>query len=371
MSHYTTELRFICEELAGLKESAGGNKVAEVIAAAQPKLFDADIPDWNGQYNNGLEQKIMLHYYTREIGFETAGLFKLKLNQRMKEIMPYYNQLYQSETIKFDPLQNIDNTSTHEGIFDGNIDTTGHKDEVGNTNTKEKFNEHIDDIQRDDEHTAFDETKTFNNNDTTNTTEQDVLTLKDTNTVEHGKTVERDYNGEKETTSQTAGADHWVMASDTPQGTLDNARSEQYLSGVQHSTDNAGTTERTMTGGHTDSEGGTTVSKNTGTDTTDLTRLDDTAHRGTIGIDDDTQRDLLRDRDKDTSSSTNTDFTKDFDTDTTGNTKTDNKDQYTNRNWGKVGNETYSEMLTKYRDTFLNIDMMVIRELENLFMQLW
>lgn len=371
MSQYTTELRFICEELAGLKKSEGEKKVAEIISAARPKLFDADIPDWNGQYNSGLEEKIMLHYYTREIGFETAGLFRLKLNMRMKEIMPYYNQLYQSETIKFDPLQNIDNTSTHEGTFDGNIDTTSHKDDYGTSNTVERFNEHVDDTQTDNEHTSFDETKTFNNNDTTTTDSTDVLTLNDKNTVEHGKTIDREYQGEKETTEQTVGADRWTMASDTPQGTLDGARSEQYLSAVQHSTDTAGTTERTMSGGHIDSEGGETVSKNSGTDTGKLDRVDDTAHRGTVGIDDDTERNLLRDKDKDTESTKTSDYQKDFDVDTTGNKKTDNKDEYTDRNWGKVGNETYSEMLTKYRDTFLNIDMMVIRELDNLFMQLW
>ena len=46
-------------------------------------------------------------------------------------------------------------------------------------------------------------------------------------------------------------------------------------------------------------------------------------------------------------------------------------DEYTNLDIGKIGTETYSEMLEKFRKTFLNIDLMVIRELESLFMQLW
>lgn len=38
---------------------------------------------------------------------------------------------------------------------------------------------------------------------------------------------------------------------------------------------------------------------------------------------------------------------------------------------GKSGGQNYSELLIKYRQTFMNIDMMVIDELEELFMQLW
>ena len=57
---------------------------------------------------------------------------------------------------------------------------------------------------------------------------------------------------------------------------------------------------------------------------------------------------------------------------TDDNTKnTQGTDAYTNKDIGKIGTETYSEMLTKYRDTFLNIDLMVIRELEPLFIGLW
>lgn len=39
--------------------------------------------------------------------------------------------------------------------------------------------------------------------------------------------------------------------------------------------------------------------------------------------------------------------------------------------WGKWGTQTYSEMLKEFRDTFLNIDMDIIKDLEPLFMGLW
>ena len=39
MSKYTTELRFICESLAGLTESQGYDQVNWIIEQAAPKIF--------------------------------------------------------------------------------------------------------------------------------------------------------------------------------------------------------------------------------------------------------------------------------------------------------------------------------------------
>ena len=38
---------------------------------------------------------------------------------------------------------------------------------------------------------------------------------------------------------------------------------------------------------------------------------------------------------------------------------------------GKRGNKTYSQMLTEYRATFLNIDLEIIKAIESLFFGLW
>ena len=43
------------------------------------------------------------------------GLWKLRLDQKLNVIMPYYNQLYTSELIQFNPLYDVDVTRTHEG----------------------------------------------------------------------------------------------------------------------------------------------------------------------------------------------------------------------------------------------------------------
>lgn len=113
MSMYTTELRYICEGYAGLTESAGYNNIENVIKKALPKIFDFDFPIFDEDYRTVIETKIIKHYYTREISEETVGLWKLRLNTKMNEIMPYYNQLYKAWSVDFNPLYDTDITTEH------------------------------------------------------------------------------------------------------------------------------------------------------------------------------------------------------------------------------------------------------------------
>lgn len=119
MSKYTTELRFICEEKAGLKGSVGYDKVAEVIEKARPKIFSFNYPIFDPAYKSVLETKILRHFYTREICAETYGRWKLFLEDKMNLIMPYYNQLYKSALLEFNPFYDVDITTTHNGVIDG------------------------------------------------------------------------------------------------------------------------------------------------------------------------------------------------------------------------------------------------------------
>ena len=55
-----------------------------------------------------LNDKILSYYRWREIGFETVGRFLFELETALKEIMPYYNQLYYSADQDFNPIYNVD-----------------------------------------------------------------------------------------------------------------------------------------------------------------------------------------------------------------------------------------------------------------------
>lgn len=81
-------------------------------------LNDYDIFDET--YRPILNKKIIEHYFVREIGAETAGLFKLYLNRKMREIMPFYNQLYRSQLLEFNPLEDYQKNETIERGLDKN-----------------------------------------------------------------------------------------------------------------------------------------------------------------------------------------------------------------------------------------------------------
>jgi hypothetical protein len=69
-------------------------------------------------FREALNKKIIDHYWNREIGLESASMFRFNLRRKMAEVMPYYNKIYKTELINFDPLSTIDIESK------GNQETT-------------------------------------------------------------------------------------------------------------------------------------------------------------------------------------------------------------------------------------------------------
>lgn len=138
MSKYTTQVRFICETLAGYDVSQGYGNVQEIINQTWDKVFDFDFPIFDEEYRSVLCKKILKHYYTREIGMETVGLWKLRLDTKMNEIMPYFNQLYESAKLEWNPLNDADYTKTHEGEDAGESASDGtHTGTVGDVSHDE------------------------------------------------------------------------------------------------------------------------------------------------------------------------------------------------------------------------------------------
>lgn len=131
MSNYTTEVRYICEVAAGCEESQERDKVHDIITAAIPKIFDFDFPIFAEEHREVLERKILMHYYTREIGLETVGLWKLKLETRLNEIMPHYNVLYNLEFTQYNPLWDVDLTEDKTRTID--TDTSDSENRMGTT----------------------------------------------------------------------------------------------------------------------------------------------------------------------------------------------------------------------------------------------
>ena len=83
---------------------------------------------WN---KDKLARKIVDHYYMRESGLETPGLFKHYAKVIMQEIMEEYLPLIYSASIYYDPLVNVDYTET----FNRTADTTGESNSNSSNNS--------------------------------------------------------------------------------------------------------------------------------------------------------------------------------------------------------------------------------------------
>lgn len=323
MSKYTTELRFVCESLCGYTESQGLSKVEEIIAKSAPLIFDFDYPIFDDDYKIPLEKKIIRHFYLREIGFETLGLWKLKLNDKLNEIMPYFNQLYNSELLKFNPLTDVDVKTTSNTAGKGNSDFS-QSDSKTTTETETKK-----DVFSSAEHSAFDSTKSGSASGQSSSDSTNDGTVSDNSTSSKTYDDNDDY-------------------SDTPQGTVGNLNNLTYLTDARHK--------------HGDSSD-TTTSKGTSKSTlSNKATSKDTTSNTEQSINDKTfnSTDNVNSSRKGSASS-----------DVSSNTTTTNTQDYVENIIGKRGGQTYSAMLIEFRKTFLNIDKMILDELSDLFMTIY
>lgn len=327
MSKYTTELRFILEDAAGYDSSQGYETIPEIIEKARPKIFDFDFPIFDENYRVPLETKILKHFYTREIGAETVALWKFWLDTRLNEIMPFYNQLYNSELIKFNPLYDTDITTDHTSDYSSQTDGESNGEILRKgSGTRDRAEKETTDIDKTGKESHKQDTT-----DTSSGTESGTGTSSTTGSAEN----------------QT---DAWKYYSDTPQGGINGLESLTYLTNATHdtgeSTDSTQSDTET-TDSRTKSESKTgkiTGSENTEENTDILREL--TAHEGS------------EDTETTTSKDTNTGTVK-------------NLEQYLEHITGKRSGLSYSKMLMEFRETFLNIDMDIIHALDDLFLNLW
>lgn len=283
MSNYTTEVRFVCESLAGKKESVGADSVDSVLEKSWDKIFTSTTPFFDEEYRKPLCKKILKHFYLREIGADTFGIWKLWMNTRLEEIMPYYNQLYKSELLDFNPLYDVDLKKTYTKNIDG---------ETSNTNA-------------------------------INDTGKQTTSYTDTAANSNTRTESADDTGT--TNVMRASTDRY---SDTPQGTVGNLSDNTYLTNARIVD---GSDDTTVTEKHS----GTITDKGTNT----------LNHSGTSSAENARSENL--------SGTSNT------------------VEEYTDSVIGKTAGQSYSKMIQEFRETFLNIDLQVIHEFDDLFFGLW
>lgn len=224
-------------------------------------LWDFDYPSYyEGDEKKAFEQKVIDHFYLRQIGAETVGRFLHYFRRTMREIMPLYIQRYESVELMQDPrIKVLDNYMMVEEYEE---QTTGSASSSGETSAS---------------------------------------------TTSEG-------TGEKGTTLNSKGTG---VHSDTPQNSLNLSV-------------------------NLDSDGVET-----------LTHASDT------------QQDIRREASSENSSASET-------SETTGTSSDSSESSGTVKHKltrsGNVGVTTWAQMLEGYRQSFLNIDMEIIEELESCFL---
>ena len=134
MSKYTMELRelftpikfnpplFTREEIEGWFKDY---ELSDYLTQDQiDTITDAGI--WN---KDKLAKKIVNHYFMRELGQETIGLFKHYAKVTMDEIMEEYLPLIYTTAIEYDPLVNVDYTETFSRT--ASVDSEGSSNSSG------------------------------------------------------------------------------------------------------------------------------------------------------------------------------------------------------------------------------------------------
>lgn len=254
-------------------------------------------PIFDENYRKILNEKIINHYLFNEIGMETAELFKFYLNTTMREIMPYYNQLYKSELLEFNPLYDTDLTTVYDKTND-------------NTSTTDSNNY------------SYNKSKVTTNGNVEN--ESDSFSHSDAHSTgdSHGNSVG---NGNTKN-----------VHSDTPQGflSINSIENETYATDATMSKTNDINT--TMAQSHNDETG----------------YANESSHSNSFN-------------------NSITNGNSNLDTDSNVFNITNNFENYLSHVIGKSAGISYSDLLLRFRETFLNIDMMIIKELNDCFMLLY
>lgn len=131
MAKYTMEVRELVSTFGRdeVKSWFSDYELSEFLTPEEIAVIDKR-GTWN---KDQLAERIIDHYYTREIGTDAIGQFMLFAKDKMKEIMETYAPLIYSTAIKYDPLVNVDYTETYTsrstskntGQSDSQSSTTG------------------------------------------------------------------------------------------------------------------------------------------------------------------------------------------------------------------------------------------------------
>lgn len=329
----------MCRTIAGAKYCAEYPSVKQIITKARPSVFDFSYPIYNEEYRETLETKILRHYYMQEIGMETVGQWKLKLEDKLTLIMPYYNQLYESAALKVEPFNDVDYRRETENTATGNESAQNNSATATNGTTVVSGN-NVDDVT----HTGNDN-KAIRYNETADMSKSGSST----------NTGEEKRNDTKNATIKNTNNEQ-KRFSDTPQGGLTGIQNNKYLTTAEIND---------ITDSKTDIEEDTTKATSSGESKSTETGKDTRTH-----AEENTTTNTYTDK-RSATSNQNTTNTNSIEAHTTASGEHSTTEKFIEHVYGKTNNKSYASLLMELRDTYINIDLMIIDELQDLFMSVW
>lgn len=382
MATYTMPLKTIIEQPTQNRDDLTLKQRLEV---GRVNLFkDIDYPIFNENYRSEFETKFIRYFYNKEIGFETESLFKFELETWLQINMPYYNQLFESELLEYDPLTNIAMQFDQDLKQDTTLDTTkdSQEDSTSNSVTQSSFEHDTQrDIETDSETDVVGNVKTQSDTDTTRdiTGHSETDTTQDSNTTsETDTTSNSDTHTESDTTQD---AFNRKIDSDTPDNRLHLSSNEG--SGVIEYANNISETLDKSTG-NTTTDTNTTDESHSNTNTTDKTTSNSETntsentdeHSSTTSNQDSTENTVSNSVTDDTTKHSGWDISEtnakgQIIGNIVGHDVGNKLENLYNERYGKDGAITYQQMIQELRATFLRIERQIFREMTELFMLLY
>lgn len=131
MSKYTYELREVVSTFGRdeVKRWFSDYELTDYLTPEEIQVIE-DKGVWS---KDQLAERIIDHYFTREIGTDAIGQFMLFIKDKMREIMETYAPIIYSSSIKYDPLVNVNYSETYSGTSGSNSNSSSTSSNSGLT----------------------------------------------------------------------------------------------------------------------------------------------------------------------------------------------------------------------------------------------
>lgn len=333
------------------------------LLATDFELFDFEYEFDDSKMKKEIEEHVENYFYFHEIGQETPDRFKHVFKTKFIALIGYYNDLYNTSLLEYNPLINQNLDEKLEQLKKASEEEENTSNEANEANEKIEFDgttkEEVEGEQTENN------TKDTNTDHQENTdTEKDEKTDENTNedTTQETKTESEENTKEDTTQDETSN----TKRSDYPQQSLS---SGNYLSDEEKTTSDLNRDVKT----DTDRTGKEDYTGNTETDR-ELTANEQSEEKITAEteVNEDEDKQLAYSSTTDGTTDNNQKTTSDYDTDYTSNRENEREEntEYEKAVFGITG-ITYQELIQKERANILRIKDNIVNELKPCFMMVY